>query len=220
MRFSALLLASLLFAAAPLTAQQGTVIGHVYCADTNAPARFAKVLLKSTAPNPAGQAFMNQLQSNIEKMAAKTGSSAPEPPDTAQQRRAKAAAADGMNRVTEMMNASTVGLDGSFRVPNIKPGTYYIRALLAGYLDPVAEITDADLTSTDSAVRARLAQLPTVTITGNSAASASSAAPPSVAASSSTTAPPPSAGPSPSSSPAAPTTAPRPPMPRWRRPSP
>jgi len=181
LRPAVLIFASLLFApAAPLAAQQGTVTGHVYCADTNAPARFAKVLLKSTTPNHTGEDFMKQLQSNIAKMVAKSGDTEqtvakggdtlPKASDTAQQRHAMAAASNGMNRATEMMNASTVGLDGSFRVPNVKPGTYYVRAIFAGYRDPVSQITDDDLTSTDPAVRARLAQLPTVTITGNRSA--------------------------------------------------
>ncbi len=39
----------------------------------NAPARFAKVLLKSTVPNHAGEDFMKSLEDNMQKAAAKSG---------------------------------------------------------------------------------------------------------------------------------------------------
>jgi hypothetical protein len=35
-----------------------TVTGHVFCADTNTPARFAKVLLKSTERDHSGEDFL------------------------------------------------------------------------------------------------------------------------------------------------------------------
>ena len=51
------------------TAQQAndvtgaTVTGHVFCADTNAPARCARVILKSATPSGFGNDFMKNLES-------------------------------------------------------------------------------------------------------------------------------------------------------------
>jgi hypothetical protein len=148
-----------------------TVTGHVVCADTNAPARFAKVLLKSTVPSHTGEDFMKSLQNNLLKASAKTGS-APAKPMTAEQQQALAAAAKGMNQVTDMLNSSTVGIDGAYSFAGVKPGTYYVHAIYPGYIDPVSELSDEDFSSTDPAVRARIAQIPTVTIGGTDSAHA------------------------------------------------
>jgi hypothetical protein len=148
-----------------------TVTGHVICADTNAPARFAKVLLKSTEPDHTGEDFMKSLQKNMEKAAAKGGEATPAPPPmTEERKRALAAAAHGMNRAADMMNASTVGLDGVYSFAGIQPGTYYVHALVNGYIDPFSQFTDDDFASTDPTIRARIAQLPTVTVTGSTSA--------------------------------------------------
>lgn len=50
-----------------------TVTGTVFCGDTSAPARFAKVVLKSIEPSHAGEDFMKNLQENLQKMAAAGG---------------------------------------------------------------------------------------------------------------------------------------------------
>lgn len=167
------LIAILLGLAAHLPAQQtpyvtgGTVSGRIICADTNAPARFAKVLLKSTAPSGAGQEFLKSFQRDLQKNAAKNGGTAtPAKPQTEEQKRALAAAARSLNRVTDMLNSSTVGLDGSYSFAGVKPGTYYIHAIVAGYIDPYGQFSDDDFDSTDPIIRARIAQLPTVTVTG------------------------------------------------------
>ncbi len=76
------------------------------------------------------------------------------------------AASRSLNQVMEMLGATTVGMDGSFSFSNVKPGTYYVRVLAAGYMDPVGALTDDDLTNSDPTVRARVAALPTVTIGG------------------------------------------------------
>jgi hypothetical protein len=79
----------------------GTVTGHVYCADTNAPARMASIHLlplKDTAVRPGAQP---QSVSN-------------EP-------------ASGVVQST---------LDGSFAIPNVRPGAYYVIVTASGYLSP------------------------------------------------------------------------------------
>jgi hypothetical protein len=150
-----------------------TVTGHVFCADSNTPARFAKVLLKSTAGGNSGDEFMKRLQDNMQKAAAKNGTPAPpEQPLTPDKKSAMAAASKGMTQALDMLNATTVGLDGEFSFAGVKPGTYYVHAVYAGYMDPFDQFTDEDFASTDPAVRARIAQIPTVTVTGTDSAHA------------------------------------------------
>ena len=150
-----------------------TVTGTVFCADTGAPARFAKVVLKSVVPSNAGDDFMKNLQENLQKMAAKQGGPAqPAEPLTDDKKKALAAASKGMGKVIDMLSASAVGLDGKFSFAGVKPGTYYVHAIYEGYLDPFGEFSDDDFTSTDPAVRARLAQIPTVTVSGTESAHA------------------------------------------------
>jgi hypothetical protein len=156
-----------------------TVTGHVYCADTNAPARFAKVLLKSTEGNHSGEEFLKHFTDNLEKMVGKDDESAPpvktqipDKPLAADKQQAMDAATKGMNQALEMMNASTVGLNGEFKFTGVKPGTYYVHALYAGYLDASDQFSDEDFASTDPAIRARIAKIPTVTVTGTDSASA------------------------------------------------
>jgi hypothetical protein len=145
-----------------------TVTGHVICADTNGPARFAKVFLKSSVPDHTGEDFLKNLQKNIAKSA--KDDATPQKPVSDDQKRAMAEAARSMNRVTDMMNASTVGLDGAYSFAGVKPGTYYVHATVAGYIDPFSEFSDDDFASTDPVIKARIAQIPTVTITGSNAA--------------------------------------------------
>jgi hypothetical protein len=149
------------------------VTGHVFCADSNAPARFAKVLLKSAAGDHSGEDFMNRLQDNIQKMAAKSGTATPaaQPLDE-DKKKAMAAASKGMTQALDMMNASTVGLNGEFKLAGVKPGTYYVHAIYPGYIDSYAQFSDEDFASTDPAIRARIAQIPTVTVTGTDSANA------------------------------------------------
>ena len=172
----ALILAAGMFTAA--YAQQSpyvtgsTVTGHVSCADTNAPARFAKVLLKSTEGDHSGEDFMKNITKNMEKIAAKNGDTAPVKPLTEDKKQALAAVTKGMTQALDMMNASTVGLDGEFKFAGVKPGTYYVHVLYPGYIDSYDQFSDADFTSTDPAVRARIAQIPTVTVMGTDSAQA------------------------------------------------
>ena len=149
-----------------------TVTGHVICADTNTPARFAKVLLKSTVPNHTGEDFMKSMQDTMQKAAAKSGNATPPKPMTDEQKRSLAAAAKGMNQATDMLNSSTVGLDGAYSFAGIQAGTYYVHAIFPGYIDPFSQLSDEDFASTDPAVRARVAQIPTITVTGTDSARA------------------------------------------------
>lgn len=78
----------------------GTVTGHVYCADTNAPARMVSVQLKPVkeiAPRPGADTH---------------GVSEP---------------ASGIVQTT---------LDGSFAIPKVAPGSYYVMVTASGYLSP------------------------------------------------------------------------------------
>jgi hypothetical protein len=61
-------------------------------------------------------------------------------------------------------------MDGGYSFAGIKPGTYYVHASFPGYIDPYAQFSDKDFASTDPAMRARIAQLPTITVTGTDAA--------------------------------------------------
>ena len=148
-----------------------TLTGHVICGDTNAPARFAKVFLKSTAGDHTGDDFMKNLEERMQKAAAKNGTSAkPVAPPTEEQRRARSMAARSMNQATDMLNSSTVGLDGAYSFAGIKPGTYYVHAFYSGYIDPFDEFSPEELESTDPAVHARvIAKVPTITVTGTDA---------------------------------------------------
>lgn len=148
-----------------------TINGHIYCGDTNAPARFARVILKSTTPSSFGSDFVKNLEKQMAKSSKEQGDDAPKPL-TDQQKRSMAAATRGMDRAADLMNASTVGLDGSYSFSNVKPGTYYVHVLYAGYVDPLAGISDDDLASTDPAIHARLARIPLITITGTESAHA------------------------------------------------
>jgi hypothetical protein len=172
-----LALAFVLFFSVLISAQQSpyvvgsTVTGRVTCSDTNAPARFAKVLLKSTVPNHVGEDFMKSLEDNMQKAAAKSGQPAPPvKPPSEEGKRSLAAAVKGMNQATDMLNASTVGLDGAYSFSGIKPGTYYVHAIFAGYLDPFSQFSDEDFASNDPAIRARIAQIPTISVNGTDSA--------------------------------------------------
>lgn len=173
----AVALASVLSFSANTHAQQtpyvigSTITGSVYCADTGAPARFAKVLLKSVEPSHAGEDFVKNMQDNVQKLTEKTGaSSQPAAPLPDDKKKALAAAAKGMDQAFDMMNATSVGMDGRFSFAGVKPGTYYVHAIYEGYLDPYSQFSDDDFASTDPSVRARMAQIPTVTVSGKDSA--------------------------------------------------
>jgi hypothetical protein len=78
----------------------GSITGHIYCADTNAPARMASVQLKP-----------------VKEVAP--------PPGT--DRHDIGVPASGVVQTT---------LDGSFAIPNVAPGSYYVIVTASGYLSP------------------------------------------------------------------------------------
>jgi len=149
-----------------------TVTGHVVCGDTNAPARFAKVFLKSTVPDHNEEDFMKRLEDNMQKTAPQNGQQpAPTKQLTEEQQRSRTTAARSMSQLADLLNASTVGLDGAYSFAGVKPGTYYVHAFYRGYIDPFDEFSPEDLDSADPAVRARVAvKLPTITVSGTDSA--------------------------------------------------
>jgi hypothetical protein len=176
MRFLTRTFFAILLLTLRLSAQQtpyvvgSTVSVHVFCNDTNGPARFARILLKSTSPSHAGEGMMKSIMDSMTKATAKSGE--PAKPQTDEQKKALAAASKGMDQVTDMLGATTVGLDGSYSFAGVKAGTYYVHAIFPGYLDAYSQFSDEDFASTDPAVRARIAQVPTITVSGTDSAHA------------------------------------------------
>ena len=140
-RSIAVLTASILIFALRVPAQQApaasgsTVTGHVICADTNAPAHFARVLLKSTTPHNAVAEQLKQVEDAWKQDAASKGE--PDKPLTAAQKQALAATEKIMasqnkaeEQAADMKSAVRADLDGSFTITGVKPGTYYIHAVL------------------------------------------------------------------------------------------
>lgn len=65
-------------------------------------------------------------------------------------------------------------IDGSFSIPQVAPGRYYLVAAKEGYISPLASlnISDSDLLSPDEPTRAKLlSHVPTVVVEGNLGAS-------------------------------------------------
>jgi len=151
-------------AAQPAPAAGSTVSGHVYYADTNSPARFAHVYLKSTAPVDRSQFDLSKLMAGDDT---KSTTPKPKPGDAENQEMLTTMMMAG----AEMMNYAVVGVDGSYSFHDVKPGTYYVHAAAAGYLDPISAYTAKELTSNDDAVRARIAQtVQMITVNGTEAA--------------------------------------------------
>ena len=121
-------------AAAPIA--PGQVTGRVFCEDTGQPGRFATVQLVSDHPaaNPLLELDGTTLGKNpdFEKTLAKALAS-----------------------VMKGNNLSTVtGIDGSFSLDKVPPGTYYVLAQLAGYQSPLRQFSQVELVKSDSAALA------------------------------------------------------------------
>jgi hypothetical protein len=131
----------LLVAARPLFAQQapanpqvlppGQVTGRVFCADTGQPGRFAGVQLISEQPSktPVFDAAALGKDPDFEKVFAKALSS-----------------------VMKGSNLSAVtGLDGTFTLDKVPPGTYYAVAQLAGYESTLGQFSQLERVKADDA---------------------------------------------------------------------
>ena len=83
------------------------------------------------------------------------------------------ASATGASDAVESRLVQT-SIDGSFSIPQVAPGRYYVFAIMAGYISPLAAlgISDSDLLNPDEDTRKKLlARVPTVVVEGNLGAS-------------------------------------------------
>jgi hypothetical protein len=99
-----------------------TVTGHVYCADTNTPARLASVMLEPV--RAVEEAGSHQGDSHGERL---------------------------------LLTAVQTTLDGSFVIPKVRPGTYYVVAYKTGYLSPLGTFPTEVLDHPSEEDRARIA---------------------------------------------------------------
>jgi hypothetical protein len=131
-----LVLLPLLATAQPAAKNAAIVTGHVYCADTNAPARLAVVMLEPVSVLGQGKADVHGPQELIHADAVQTG------------------------------------LDGSFTIPNVESGTYYVLAYKPGYLSPLSFFSEGTLSHPSAEDRKRITQLvPRLTIESGLSAS-------------------------------------------------
>jgi hypothetical protein len=101
-----------------------TVSGRVTCADTNHPARFAAVQLIPETQQPAQTSDWANVKNekDMAKLLAKS-----------------------INNSQKSTGLSAVSaLDGSFEMPQVPAGTYYVVAQLKGYLSPLDTLSDED----------------------------------------------------------------------------
>jgi len=101
-----------------------TVSGHVTCGDTNHPARFAAVLLIPEKPQPDPTSDYSKVRSedDLAKIQAKN--------------MAHTRKGTGLSAVS--------AIDGSFEMPRVPPGTYYVAAELKGYLSPLSVLSTGE----------------------------------------------------------------------------
>ena len=112
----------------------GTIVGHVYLADTGGPARLAQVALQPVAVK------------SDERPYAETRNDPP-------------------------FRLYRTGLDGSYRMLHVKPGSYYVVVKEPGYLSPFAQFTNAQLSHPTPDDQQKIAaNLPVVTVIQNNTA--------------------------------------------------
>ena len=124
------LAATMLSYAQNRTSPTGIVTGHVFCGDTNGPARLATVMLE---PADAIDGYTSANKGGI------------------------SARLDSVQTLT----------DGSFAMPHVAPGTYYVFATFPGYVSPLAALgVSADqISSPDKALKEQIARVvPRVTV--------------------------------------------------------
>ncbi|HLI77665.1 MAG TPA: carboxypeptidase-like regulatory domain-containing protein [Acidobacteriaceae bacterium] len=121
------------------TAQDpGSAVGHVTCGDTQRPARIAQVRLI-----PVGNITRADATGPKVKM--------PEVQEDAE--------------VGAGVNPVETDMDGNFSIHNLKPGRYYVRVDLQGYVAPLLTFGAKELQQPDEATRERIArELQTVDI--------------------------------------------------------
>lgn len=106
-----------------------TVTGHVYCADTYAPARMASVMLEPLRVVDEAGIVTAGSHSQI------------------------------------MMTSVQTGLDGSFAIPKVRTGAYYVVAYKPGYLSPLATFPSDVLDHPSEADHERIAAVvPKITV--------------------------------------------------------
>ncbi len=88
----------------------GVVTGRVFCDDTNAPARFASVMLEPVSDVSRAVEEASRPRSSM----------------------------SGQQPVLNTVDNTQTGMDGIFTVGNLKPGVYYVGAELPGYLSAVS----------------------------------------------------------------------------------
>ncbi len=174
-RFSRLLL---FLATLPLSAQQpitgATLTGTIICADTSAPARFAKVMLRPAAIDSAAtDAYIQDMQKRMEQVQtqSRTNNSAsaptPFPPTTTQLQQQRTAINRQLSNQSEQSNSTAADVNGHYSITGIAPGIYYVHAEMPGYVDALDQFTFDEITSGDQNTTKRIAQsAPLVSIAG------------------------------------------------------
>jgi hypothetical protein len=112
------------------TEASGTVTGHVYCSDTNEPARFAKIFLEPVPQEP-----------KLTSTNAASINTAPAKPSTAQK-----------------TDTVTTTLDGSFTITKVHAGAYYVIVDETGYINPRNLFSEKQLTDASPEIRNELAR--------------------------------------------------------------
>jgi hypothetical protein len=133
MRFWPFLLVITITATAQTTSRteaSGTVTGHVYCSDTNEPARFAKIFLEPVPQEP-----------KLTSTNAASINTAPAKPSTAQK-----------------TDTVTTTLDGSFTITKVHAGAYYVIVDENGYINPRNLFSEKQLTDPSPEIRNELAR--------------------------------------------------------------
>lgn len=115
---------------APPPDAPGTVTGHILCGDTQRPARVAEVRL---VPVPDGKPASKE-----------TG--------------AAAKAADERSVPGDSTPPVETDMSGEFTIGNVKPGRYYLRADLQGYVSPLLRYSSKELREQTPAVAESLAR--------------------------------------------------------------
>jgi len=108
----------------------GQVNGHVICGDTDAPGRFASVQLISEKPEPMHFSNFDPAKN----------------PDFTK------AMSVVFSTLMKGSNLSALaGIDGSFSLDKVPPGTYYVVAQLPGYQSPLSKFSQAERMKADEA---------------------------------------------------------------------